>query len=106
MELLAGRIGRSEPDDVRLAAQALAALRPLHDSIVGVDLRGADDVISWPAAGGGHVGSVEVRLDHGARCRFVHQKAPSRSGTAALRGGDGGCGPYARSSVYAPGAGT
>src|ERR687897_1175512 len=67
LELLSGRIGRSEADDVRLAAQALAALRPLHDSVVGIDLRGADDVVSWSAAGGADVRGVEVRLDHGPR---------------------------------------
>src|SRR3954447_26431255 len=88
MELLAGRIGRSEPDDVRLAAQALAALRPLHDSILGVDLRGADDVISWPAACGGHVGGVEVRLDHDARRRFIHESSLPGAYLSSLRGGE------------------
>src|ERR671910_3726828 len=60
LELLSGRIGRPEGDDVRLAAQALAALRPLHDSVVGIDLRGADDVVSWSAAGRAHVRGGEV----------------------------------------------
>jgi hypothetical protein len=36
---LAGGIGRPEPDDVRLAAQTLAALRSLHHSVVGVGSR-------------------------------------------------------------------
>src|SRR5215203_7051375 len=78
LELLAGRIGRPEPDDVRLAAQALAALRPFHDSVVGVDLRRARDVIAWPAAGGADVRRVEMRLDHGSRGRLIHRKSPSR----------------------------
>src|SRR3954447_9544922 len=60
LELLAGRIRRPEGDDVGLAAQALAALRPLHDGVVGVDLRGAVDVVFWSAAGRADVRGVEV----------------------------------------------
>ncbi len=41
LEALAGRIRGPEPDDVRLAAQTLAALWPLDDRVVGVDLGGA-----------------------------------------------------------------
>src|SRR5215212_2272881 len=46
LELLARRICRPERDDVGLAAHALTALRPLDDSVVGIDLRRAGDVIS------------------------------------------------------------
>ena len=60
LEVLAGRVRRPEPDDVRLATKALAALRPLHDRVVGVDLRGADDV-SGSAAGGADVRGLEKR---------------------------------------------
>src|SRR3954451_9080763 len=80
LELLAGRIGRPEGDDVRLAAQALAALRPLHHSVVGVDLRGACDVVSRGAAGGADVRGVEMRLDHGASRLFVHRNLVSGRG--------------------------
>src|SRR5215211_1729017 len=74
LEVLSGRIRGPEPDDVRLAAHALAALRPLQDSVVAVDLRGAGDVVSWSAAGNADVRRVEVRLDHGSGRRFVHRR--------------------------------
>jgi hypothetical protein len=80
LELLAGRIRGPEPDDVRFSAQTLAALRPLHDSVVGVDLRGADDVVSRSAPAGADVRGVEVLLDHGSCRRFVHRNLlPGRS---------------------------
>src|SRR3954452_4969733 len=74
LEVLAGWVRRPHRDDVRLAAQALAALWPLDDSVVGVDLRGADDVVCWSAAGGADVRGVEVRLDHGPCSRFGHRE--------------------------------
>src|SRR3954471_8446952 len=50
LELLTGRICRPEPRDACLAAKALSPLRPLHDGVLGIDLRGAADFVSRSAA--------------------------------------------------------
>src|SRR3954469_14089523 len=76
LEVLARRIRGPERDDVRLPTHALAALRPLDARVVGVDLRGARDVVSRSAAGDGNVRGVEVRLDQGPCRRFGHPGTP------------------------------
>ncbi len=79
LEVLPGGVRRPEPDDVLSATQALAALRPLDDGIVGVELRRASDVVSRCATAGADVGRGEVRPDHLGASRVVvrHGGPPS-----------------------------
>src|SRR5215207_5522518 len=72
LELLTGWIGGSERDDVGLAPDALAALRPFEHGVVGVDLRGAGDVVARAPAGCADAGRGEVVLDHLPRAGLVH----------------------------------
>src|SRR3954447_25393593 len=75
LEALARRIRGPERDDVRLSAHALATLRPLQDRVVGVDLRGARDLVSRSAAGDADVRGVEVRPDQ-CPCRCLGHRGP------------------------------
>src|SRR5215204_3604786 len=72
LELLASRVGGPEGGDVGPAADALAALGPLQHRVLGVDLRGAGNLVAWSAAGGADVGGVEMGLDHRPGGGLVH----------------------------------
>src|SRR3712207_2038887 len=77
LEALARRIGRPEADDVRPAADALAALRPLDHGVLGVDLGRPGDGVAGSAPGGADVRRVEVRLDQLARPCPGHRTPPA-----------------------------
>jgi hypothetical protein len=61
-----GPDGRSEAMMFALPRRRSPPGGHFHDSVMGIDLRGADDFF-WSAAGGADVRGVEVRLDHGPR---------------------------------------